>query len=500
METIRSREKFARGHPRKRGLLTILAVLAVLGVTLSVTERGGAERIGAGRSGAVGANKKHLIELGWDAPTPNHLRANIKAMEKQPFDGLMVNLNAGKTIFNKTAYPESAFVQDRTDLAATTFRKLEHNFITIWSAREAGWNWFNDNDWAATESNAKNFAKTAKAGRFKGFFFDPEPYGTNPWSYNAQLYPNQDFRVVQAKVRSRGAAFLKAIQAEMPEVKIMTLFGVTHVKTQIYDSGSLERADWTLLVSFIDGMLDVINPKAQLIDGNEISYYNTKPEDFDAFRDEKRASRDLISAENRIKYDQQVGIAHAVFVDGVLNLWKSPRFIGYYLQNDLQRRQLIEHNTYHALRSSDEYVWVYNENMDWWGSKGKGVTLPNGLEESLRRSSQKLKQGKALGLNVQSYMALATKQYQARLRVAGRIILEDGQGLDGVYLDSGQPVNGGDASCQYSNSGGYFACVLPANWSGTITPSGQGLKFEPPALTVKNLIKNTDDQNFKVVR
>ena len=481
------RYKPARGHPQ-RGLI-LVAVFTALGASLNFASPGGAAEV----------NKKHLIELGWDAPTPNHLRANIRTMEQQPFDGLMVNLNAGKTIFNKTAYPESVFLQDRNDLAATTFRKLEHNFITIWSAREAGWDWFNDSDWAATETNAKNFAKTAKAGRFKGFFFDPEPYGTNPWSYNAQLYPNQELRTVQAKVRSRGAAFLRAIQAQMPEVKVFTLFGVTQVKTQVTDAVSLEQADWILLAAFIDGMLDVINPKAELIDGNELSYYNTKPEDFDAFRNEKRAARDLISAENRNKYDQQVSIAHAVFADGLLNLWKSPRFIGYYLQNDLQRRQLIEHNTYHALRSSDQYVWVYNENMDWWGTRGKGVKLPSGLEESLRRSSQKIEQSRGLGLNIQSFMPQATKRYQAKLQVAGRIIA-DGQGLDGVYLDSGQPMNGGDASCQFSNSGGYFSCILPANWSGTITPSSQGLKFEPAVLTLKNLIKNLDDQNFKAVR
>jgi hypothetical protein len=466
----------------------LMVSLALIGSSLISTEHGTASE----------ANKKHLIELGWDAPTPNHLRANIKTMERQPFDGLMVNLNAGKTIFNKNAYPDNAFKQDQIDLAAITSRKLEHNFITIWSAREAGWNWFNDNDWKATEMNARNFAKTAKAGGFKGFFFDPEPYGTNPWSYNTTLYPKQNFASVQAKVRARGAAFLNAIQAEMPEVKVMTLLGMTYIKQQASNADNLEQADWGLLASFIDGMLDVINPKAQLIDGNELSYYYTKSADFDKFKTEKLAARDLISPENRSKYNQQVGIAHAVFADGLLNLWKSPRFFGYYLQNDLERLQFIEHNTFHALRSSDEYVWVYNENMDWWGSKGKNVQLPNGLEAGLKRAVQKLNQNQSLGLNVENFVARASTKFNAKMQVAGRI-MQNGKGLGEVYLDSGHAIYGTDSACFYSNPDGYFACTLPPNWTGKIVPALKGFHFDPPEVALHNLSKNIDDQQFKAM-
>lgn len=471
----------AQGY-RKRLALVLLALLACLNEGDHGT--------------ASNASKKHLIELGWDAPTPNHLKATIKTMEQQPFDGLMVNLNAGKTIFNKSAYPESTFKQDRIDLAAATSRKLEHNFITIWSARENGWDWFNDNDWKAADTNARNFAKTAKAGRFKGFFFDPEPYGTNPWSYNAQLYPKQNFASVQAKVRSRGAAFLNAIQSEMPEVKIMTLFGMSIIKAQAEESKSLERADWALLGSFINGMLDVINPKAELIDGNEGSYYYTAAQGFRDFRAYKESAREYVSPENRSKYDAQVKIAHAVFADGLLNLWKSPRFFGYYLQNDLERQQFLEHNTYQALKNSDEYVWVYNENMDWWDTRGKGVQLPTGLERLLRRATQKIKMNQPFGLNIENFVARALRGFDAKVQVAGRIT-QDGKGLGEVYLDSGYAIHGTDSACGHSNADGYFSCTLPPNWTGKIIPTLKGFRFDPPEVALNNLSKNTDDQQFK---
>ena len=52
-------------------------------------------------------------------------------MEQRPFGGVVMRLNAGKTIFNKTAYPESAFAADRADLGATKFSKLNQIFISI---------------------------------------------------------------------------------------------------------------------------------------------------------------------------------------------------------------------------------------------------------------------------------------------------------------------------------------------------------------------------------
>ena len=76
-------------------------------------------------------SSKKLIGLGWDSPTPGFVHANIAQMEQRPFDGVVMRLNAGKTIFNKTAHPDSAFAVDRSDLNATHFTKFSHNFVSI---------------------------------------------------------------------------------------------------------------------------------------------------------------------------------------------------------------------------------------------------------------------------------------------------------------------------------------------------------------------------------
>jgi hypothetical protein len=435
--------------------------------------------------------RKRLLELGWDSPGPAHIKANIATMEQRPFSGTAVRLSVGQNIFNKVAYPDSAFTQDRSDLASTTFTKLTDNFVSIYSASENGWSWFDDNDWAASQTNAVNFAKTAKAGNFKGIFFDPEPYGNNAWRYSTDRYPTQSFATVQAKVRQRGAAFLSALQNEMPNIKIMMLFGATIVKVQAedYNGGVLQNAEWALWASFIDGMLDVIGPQVQLIDGDEASYYYTAAQNFDDFRLSKRAARDYVSPENRLKYDKHVRAAHAVFVDGTLNLWNSSRFIGQYFATDAERRQWLEFTTYQGLRASDEYLWVYNENMDWWNTRGNGVVLPVGTEAAVASAEQKINSNQALTFNLTPAMIAAAAKYGDKRFIGGQVKDASGNGISGVTLTTsgiaGAGIGGlGDVYCGRPNDGdGYFSCFFPRNASYTITPSKAGYTFNPSSRT-----------------
>ncbi len=433
--------------------------------------------------------KKRLIELGWDTPSPSHIKANITTMEQRPFSGTAARLSVGQEIFKKVAYPDSAFTQDRSDLATTTFTKLTENFVSVWSASENGWSWFDDNDWAAAQSNVVNFAKTAKAGNFKGFFFDPEPYGNNAWLYATDRYPTQSFATVQAKVRQRGAAFMNAAQNEIPNIKILLLFGATIVKAQADETGNLADAPWALLGSFIDGMLDVIGPQVQLIDGAEGSYYYTRAQDFDDFRPYKRSARDVVSPENRSKYDKHVRVGFAVYVDGTLNLWNSSRFIGQYFATDAERRQWLEFTTYHGLRVSDEYLWVYNENMDWWNTRGNGVVLPPGTEAAVLSAEQKINNNQALGFALTPAMTTAAAIYGDKRFIGGQVKDASGNGISGVTLTSsgiaGAGVGGlGDVYCGRPNDGdGFYSCFFPRNASYTITPTKAGYTFNPPSRT-----------------
>lgn len=444
---------------------------------------------------------KKLIELGWDQPKPAALRQNRARFEASGFQGVVVGPSFGTEVFNKTAYPESSVLTDMADLQAAKSPKLTEHFLRMNSRLEPGWDWFSDADWAATETNVRNFARLVKAGGFRGVLFDTEPYGQNPWAYSKALFGGKTFAEVSARVRSRGARFMQALQAEVPNVRVLCLYFVASVRDDV-EAGELERSGNALLLAFADGMLDAINPSAEIIDGNETTYYNTNAQEFNDKARFIRESAKLVAAENRAKYERQVRVANAVYVDGMMNLWRSPRFFGYYLASDAERLQMIEHNVYHGLRSSDGLVWVYSENMDWWGTKGAGVKVPAGLAEAIKGAADKHVRGAALGFDLAGAVNAAMQKFNARVEVGGTI-RGNGKSVNGLKVRSGIEHNGEEVACATWGESGdtiRYGCTLPGpSWSGTITPKLDGASFDPPSRTYSGLTKArwTEDFNLK---
>jgi len=60
----------------------------------------------------VRALDKKLIEYGWDVPFPDFVRANIKEMEKRPFDGLIFKLHGGGKVLEPTPWDPARFAKD----------------------------------------------------------------------------------------------------------------------------------------------------------------------------------------------------------------------------------------------------------------------------------------------------------------------------------------------------------------------------------------------------
>src|ERR1035441_2353600 len=81
----------------------------------------------------------------------------------------------------------------------------------------------------------------------------------------------------------------------------------------------------------------------------------------------------------------------ALYMDQVLATRKPPeKFLSFYL-TPAERLHWFEHNAYYALTTSDEYVWCYSEQMNWWQDK-----LPEGAEAALRSARTKLANGQPL--------------------------------------------------------------------------------------------------------
>ncbi|MCX7858825.1 MAG: hypothetical protein N2385_01940 [Chloroflexus sp.] len=450
---------------------------------------------------------KKLIEVGYASPSVQFVAQNISAMQQRPLDGIVINLNpAGDEgapwLLDPRVWPESNVpfsLLERINWGRFTDNFLRLNTVHGYQTPD----WFDDARWQQITANVRLLVRAAQAAQAKGVMFDPEPYGLNPWVFRATDFPGKTFAQVQAQVKRRGAQFMQAVQTEFADVRILMMFGLSIVRDQVEAVGNLEQADWGLWGSFIDGMLSVVGPKVELIDGNEGAYYHTTAREFDDFRANMQGSRELVSVENRAKYDAQFKVAHAVYVDGLLNLWQSPRFFGYYLANDTERRQLLEHNVYHALRASDRYVWVYNENMDFWGTKGHGVTIPDGLELILAQAAGKIARNEPLGFDITAAVARARQEYDRRIFVYGRI-MPNGTDISGVVVRSGPPVGleNEDPACNTAMvepDHWSYDCTFPYGWTGTVKPVLEGRVFKPVQVTLTNQTESLEDQDFQAV-
>lgn len=366
---------------------------------------------------------KKLIEFGWDMPNPGFIKQNVQQMEKRPFEGIITTLKEGKKVFLHQPYDLKSFTEDMNNLRDTKFSKFTDNFILMWATTDEKWDWFSESDWAALEHNIRLFAQMAQAGRYVGIAFDPEVYkqfGANPWMYSNLLHAQKkSFEEYSQQVRKRGEKFIQALQQELPGMKLLTLFQLSFLPEILDEPNStkqmrqLSTDQYALLPAFLNGMLDGAQPNTVIIDGNENAYYYSGQEDF-AQTDNliRQKALALIAPENHQKYARQLQVGQAVYIDHLFAL-RQPQtsFLSYYL-TPKEREKWLEHNMYHALSTSDEYVWCYSERMNWWKNN-----VPEGVEEAIRLAQQKFARRESLGFNMENIIHKSKKMMrQSKIR------------------------------------------------------------------------------------
>jgi len=77
-----------------------------------------------------------------------------------------------------------------------------------------------------------------------------------------------------------------------------------------------------------------------------------------------------------------------------------------------ERIKWFEHNAYYALRTADEYAWLYTEDMNWW----TGEKVPEGFREALLRAKQKVAAGQPLGFIIDPLIKTAQEKAEAFYR------------------------------------------------------------------------------------
>lgn len=104
----------------------------------AMTALAGLASLNARSAPPPGPTSKKLIEYGWDVPTPAQMQAELGAMEKRPFDGLIFRLNAGHNAFVTNLLESAKFTKDESILRGLQFTKFKDNFLLVWGSPPKG--------------------------------------------------------------------------------------------------------------------------------------------------------------------------------------------------------------------------------------------------------------------------------------------------------------------------------------------------------------------------
>ncbi|MGQ9730486.1 MAG: sugar-binding protein [Candidatus Zipacnadales bacterium] len=400
--------------------------------------------------------EKKLIEYGWDVPNPAYVREHIREMETWPFDGLIFRMSVGGRVFVPEKWTQEQVAEDFEHLANIEWRRFTDNFLIMYAASDV--DWFNDSHWEAVLHNVQFTARAAKIGKCVGVCFDAEPYGTNPWDYSKQPHAStKSFAEYAAQYRRRGAQFMEAIQGQMPKAVVHTLFlfSIEQHLWKIRDPAERDRRlaqeHYGLYPAFINGMLEAAGPGIVLTDGNEGAYYYPDTLSFyRAYHGIRQRARSMLIPENDLKYRTQVQVANALYVDYVFKMWPHATPAEYMTEEE--RAKWFEHNVYYAMTTSDRYVWLYSERMNWWLHKD----LPPGLEDAVRAARAKLDGQEDLGFDLRPLMESAKRREQEAIRQA--LIIRS---AEIVRLGGNPPTIDGDLDDQAWQSATVLEPFLP---------------------------------------
>lgn len=389
-------------------------------------------------------HQKKIIAYNMHTPTPAYYKEHFSKIEKQPINGVFLRLppEAGRgQIFKVDQW--ATISEDKKDEQIQIIKSLPHskkitdNFLMIFGASTM--DWFSDKDWEVVLSNLRYCVSLAKDGGFKGICWDPESYsGHNPWKLDRQPdYKLHTYKEYYNIVRKRGASFIRNIQEIFPDVVIFSVRqlsdfqdGSTYsqhilqMKDHAMQQSVLENSFWSLHAAFTNGILDSVAQSVRLIDGNEDSYYYTSSCDFyKSVAVIKQDALALVAPENRLTYAKQVEVGQSVSSDytggfwGVLSDTKVEPF-PYYLTHQSfmlsphQKARWYEHNLYYALTTASEYVWLYDEKLNWWEDKN----IPLGYRQALESAKMKYINGYPLGFSVEAMLLKAQDKAKKKFK------------------------------------------------------------------------------------
>ncbi len=330
-----------------------------------------------GAAGQQTSRSKKIIEWGWDDPRTAFVRANIDKVEKLPFDGVVFTLRHadGKdvtwTMWGSTRLDYANLAHMVDDLTHTPFKSLTERFIRV-NVTPGNVDWFDDEAWNSVLHNFQVAARVAKAGNCKGFVFDLETYETKTFNLKVSVAMHDALAEEhRGKVRQRGRELIGAVSKEFPDIVILFPWAYRLA----------EYVNYPLAPDFLDGMLEASPKTVRLVDIGEVSYAFKKAGEFKkAYKIAKQDAAKISAFPDRYKAKIEAGFG--IWID---NEWQQ---FGWRMdemsKNYFSPREFMNSVAY-ALQASDEYVWIYSNNLNWW----TGKNLPPDYIDALRSAKER---------------------------------------------------------------------------------------------------------------
>ncbi|MBI5148794.1 fibronectin type III domain-containing protein, partial [Candidatus Pacearchaeota archaeon] len=342
---------------------------------------------------------KYLISYDRDGGvTPAYLTsskvASIESLSNFPYDGIVIRTSIWNLMRSGVVLDPATVASELAPLKTLRPSKLKHNFIIVrlhypGTAVDGSGDFFDDAAWNRVANNFKILAQAisdVKAAGFPidGIMFDNEGPYDGTCLYDMWDYPSGDgnkscvaytstksLSAYQAKSRARGKQVMdKILESSFKDIKMLTFldayFSCTNNNQHTYDNFWLGNE---LLGSFTLGLAEgTVGTNAKVTDGGEYSYYaHVSTDGSDIFQrryNYRKTGMPSDSACPFITYAE----SSSLYPD-FRTKWASTLNVGHGLMNGssssgTQTMATIQADATAALQNTDDYVWLYMENVN----------------------------------------------------------------------------------------------------------------------------------------
>lgn len=308
-------------------------------------------------------------------PIPETLRDRRAWLEEHVdfVDGFFVRLpESSLAVLTDEPLAEQTVAEDAAPMKPFIEGRFRHNLAMIWATRPPD----PFDDWSTVIDNWVAFARAIREAGFAGIAFDNEEYYGGWTHYPDDVeYPEKSLSAYREQVRLRGREVMKAVTAEFPDIRVLFFHGpsVSEPAAPEDDLFPAWQHAHQLKGPFFAGFVEGAGEAAQVVDGGELYALRTAEEFAAAYAFQKNgiASDEtdsaFIPAELRPRWAERVSVAYGIYNQP----WAG---------REMDARTYAE-AALNALRTADDYVWLYPEQTTFLEPDG----IPSEWREQLRR-------------------------------------------------------------------------------------------------------------------